>query len=146
MKRRARMPLLLAPPALAAALLWFEPTGVVRGWLRGEAFYDGRPTSYWSRELQTWRQEGRGYYGWTTNDGETRKLEAPSWRRDPGLWDRWEAGTWHVSGVRMTFPPPLEAREARDVLLELLDDPSPQVRRMAAIGLARIEERPGYFE
>jgi hypothetical protein len=33
---------------------WFEPTCVVRGWLCGEAFYLGRPTSYWSRELGHW--------------------------------------------------------------------------------------------
>src|SRR5687767_48844 len=37
-----------------AVLAWFEPTGVVRGRLRGEAFYQGRPTNYWSRELERW--------------------------------------------------------------------------------------------
>ena len=26
--------------------VYLEPTHCVRGWLRGEAFYDGRPTSY----------------------------------------------------------------------------------------------------
>ena len=37
--------------ALVVGLLYFSlfeaSTHVVRGWLRGEAFYDGRPTSYW---------------------------------------------------------------------------------------------------
>lgn len=37
-----------------AVVAWFEPTCVVRGWLRGAAFYQGRPTAYWSRELGHW--------------------------------------------------------------------------------------------
>jgi hypothetical protein len=41
-----------------AVAAWFEPTCVVRGWLCGEAFYQGRPTSYWSRELQHWDRKG----------------------------------------------------------------------------------------
>ncbi len=36
---------------LAAFAVWLEPTRVVWGWLRGEAFYQGRPTSYWRREI-----------------------------------------------------------------------------------------------
>jgi len=39
---------------LAAFAVWLEPTRVVWGWLRGEAFYDGRPTSYWERVLTNW--------------------------------------------------------------------------------------------
>jgi hypothetical protein len=27
--------------------VYFEPTRCVRGWLRGEAFFEGRPTSWW---------------------------------------------------------------------------------------------------
>ena len=46
MKRRARKLLILSLPVLAV-LLWFEPMGVIRGWVRGEAFFRGRPTNYW---------------------------------------------------------------------------------------------------
>ncbi len=39
-----------------ALAVYFEPTYCVRGWLHGEAFFDGRPTSYWravvERDLQ----------------------------------------------------------------------------------------------
>jgi len=42
---------------LAAVAVWLEPTRVVWGWLRGEAFYQGKPTSFWrgviKRDLQT---------------------------------------------------------------------------------------------
>jgi hypothetical protein len=43
--------LLLAVTAFAA---WLDSTRVVWGWLRGEAFYEGRPTSYWERILANW--------------------------------------------------------------------------------------------
>src|SRR5436190_8885139 len=49
-RRLLRWSLLLV--TLAACAVWLEPTRVVWGWLRGEAFYQGRPTSYWSRELE----------------------------------------------------------------------------------------------
>ena len=39
---------------LAAFAVWLEPSRVVRGWLRGEAFYQGRPTSYWREKCDEW--------------------------------------------------------------------------------------------
>jgi hypothetical protein len=36
---------------LAAFAVWLEPTRVVWGWLRGEAFCDGRPTRWWRDQL-----------------------------------------------------------------------------------------------
>src|SRR5215510_14081773 len=39
---------------LAAFAVWLEPTRVVWGWLRGEAFYQGRPTSYWRLKCDEW--------------------------------------------------------------------------------------------
>lgn len=49
MTRRKRCSRALAVVALVAlpAGLWFEPTGIVRGWWHGEPFYRGRPASYW---------------------------------------------------------------------------------------------------
>lgn len=44
---------LLALLVLAVPLaLWLDPTGVLLGWLRGEQFFQGRPTSYWNAALQ----------------------------------------------------------------------------------------------
>ena len=41
---------------VAAGVVTFEATtNVLRGWWRGEAFYHGRPTSYWSEEMRQWR-------------------------------------------------------------------------------------------
>src|SRR5262249_49074911 len=54
-RRLLRWSLLLIVAVILA--VWFEPTGGLRAWLRGEAFYQGRPTSYWReiirRDLQT---------------------------------------------------------------------------------------------
>ena len=52
-RRLLRWALLLV--TLAAFAVWLEPTRVVWGWLRGEAFYQGRPTSWWRQELSNWQ-------------------------------------------------------------------------------------------
>lgn len=58
---RIRKRLLFGPLAvviLAAALVaWLEPTRAARGWVHGEAFYDGRPTSYWRGKIDDWAKE-----------------------------------------------------------------------------------------
>jgi hypothetical protein len=55
-QRRRAWPLLFALTGVMLAV-YFEPTRCVRGWLWGEAFFDGRPTSYWRsivvHDLQT---------------------------------------------------------------------------------------------
>jgi hypothetical protein len=51
-RRLIRWSLILV--VLAAFVVWQEPTRVVWGWVRGEAFYDGRPTSWWAEELNRW--------------------------------------------------------------------------------------------
>jgi hypothetical protein len=52
-RRLIRWSLILV--VLAAFVVWLEPTRVVWGWLREEAFYQGRPTSYWRAELEHWQ-------------------------------------------------------------------------------------------
>ena len=40
--------------AVLAGVLYETSTHVGRGWLRGEAFYDGRPTSFWRARIDGW--------------------------------------------------------------------------------------------
>src|SRR5580693_2214479 len=47
MWKRCRIWLLLVALIGVALAVYFEPSHCVRGWLWGEAFFDGRPTSYW---------------------------------------------------------------------------------------------------
>ena len=39
---------------LILAILYECATHVGRGWLRGEAFFAGRPTSYWRYQIDVW--------------------------------------------------------------------------------------------
>jgi hypothetical protein len=112
---------------LACAAAWFEPTGVVRGWVRGEAFYHGRPTNYWSRELRQWEfNPWSGYY------------------RNPGPLD-WIADritSWYGVTPNTKDRPVILSCDpaAQAVLGELLDDDDPDVREHAQRGLAQIED------
>ena len=36
---------------LGSIIFWLQSNYIITGWLNGEAFYQGRPTSYWRREL-----------------------------------------------------------------------------------------------
>ena len=45
---------LAATAAFAAAALFEFTTHIGRGCWRGEAFYQGRPASWWSGELEAW--------------------------------------------------------------------------------------------
>lgn len=52
MWKRCRYWFLLIALIGIALAVYFEPTRCVRGWLWGEAFFDGRPTSYWRDLVQ----------------------------------------------------------------------------------------------
>ena len=54
MKRKGQILLACLEALLVLAAIYFEPTYGVRGQLRGEAFFEGWPTSYWRRELERW--------------------------------------------------------------------------------------------
>ncbi len=55
MKRWLRLLLIAAAlVGLTLASLYEYATHVGRGWLFGEAFFDGRPTSYWSSQIDRW--------------------------------------------------------------------------------------------
>src|SRR5262245_38218644 len=68
---------------LAAFAVWLEPTRVVWGWLRGEAFYHGRPMSYWAREIGRWYVNAKG--GWSRRE-ERYTVWNLSYKR--GLFER----------------------------------------------------------
>src|SRR4029434_2753123 len=72
---------------LAAFAVWLEPTRVVWGWLCGEAFYQGRPTSWWASEIECWHvtlQEGGGL---VQTDGTVPMTE--SFERTLGTFEQW---------------------------------------------------------
>jgi hypothetical protein len=47
MRRRLLRVAIVVMAVTISLAVYFEPSHCVRGWLWGETFYDGRPTSYW---------------------------------------------------------------------------------------------------
>ncbi len=124
-RRLIRSSLILA--ILAASAVWLEPTRVVWGWLRGEAFYQGRPSSYWADELVRWKpcllQVDAFTVNWVYKRPPTRteallsRVISTSERTWSELLDRDAAG--------------------KKVLEELTSHSSSQVQSMAKEGLRR---------
>jgi hypothetical protein len=116
-----------ATEALALlAAVYFEPSCAVRGHLHGEAFFDGRSTSWWRRELGHWEVQ---HWGWG-NPGYF-------YFRKPTRFEDWlEPLTGKNANPLGDRPRLLSGNaEAVPVLRALLDDPSPEIRRFARIGL-----------
>jgi len=91
----------------------------IHGWLRGEAFYHGMPTSYWSREIQRWKGSG-GYSGPACGNQPLQRL---TWADE--LKQYFGFATYRMPEVLDT--PPL----ALPVLRELTEDARPEVRSCA---------------
>src|SRR5262245_56407002 len=140
---------------LGAFAVWLEPTRVVWGWLRGEAFYQRRPTSWWRHELTRW----------TLDDNDTDPSEPPwrgtgrkflehSFSRSATKWEElWaELSHWFhkrtieddvaviAKVIREASGPPILHGDpaARCVLEELAKDDA--IQQLVAFGLKRIRE------
>jgi hypothetical protein len=116
-------------------LAFEEQTHVVRGYLAGEAFYRGRPTSYWRHEFQDWEPWPSASAG---GERATGFVHAPTtWGSRLGL-DRMGTGFFRtpivveISKIMRLHP---EDRRAIPVLLALLQDEDANVRCMAVHGL-----------
>jgi len=109
----------------------------VIGWVLGEAFYKGRPTSYWSEELSRWGKQWNGY----------QEDQDPTFTREETMWDRFAEGLSGRRALELEFGGEelqLVNPEAVPVLLDLLKDSNPFVRSIAALCLGKIgpEARP----
>src|SRR5262245_34308260 len=127
-RRLVRWSLLLV--LLAAFAVWLEPTRVVWGWLRGAAFYQGRPTSWWRTELNRWEQQF-----W---QGGTERLPVERWVRHKTGFEAWIDQRMGVA-VRHEEAPPAWLRgdpAAEAVLRELAHDELEPVKNNARAGLA----------
>ena len=118
---RRRTWLVLAALSCVALAVYFEPTRCVRGWLRGEAFFDGRPTSWWRHLV-------------------VRDLEAPDelfvfyppaetvwWHR---AWDQCRGWFGWRSRSHCSLDL-LRSEDAKHVLHEMKSDPSSHVAGFA---------------
>jgi hypothetical protein len=140
MKKWLRRTLITAAlVGLTLASLYEYGTHVGRGWLFGEAFYEGRPTSWWRTELQSY--DTAIDQVWLLTD-PPMPSSFRSYSREPGrlsLLREW----WTGQKIgRETAPPVLLYGDAlaMPVLQELLADPSQKIRLFAQIGLRKDPE------
>lgn len=130
MKRRWRLCIGVALAlAIASGIVLLQPAyWRAVGWLRGEAFYAGRPASYWASEFHRCGLD-------PLSDLEDFAVYDP-----PSIWQQLQ----HLGSVSSARPsirrPPIFAgdSDAILVLLELLSHDEPLVRQMAAYGLGKI--------
>lgn len=122
----------LTPFVLVA--VYFEPTHCIRGHLWGEAFFENRPTSWWRHELSRWSIL-------EIDSGPIKQPAICYFRRDPS-WIEATRERWFPNNgpkrLKISFfgPKLLDGdADAKPVLQALLDDPSPEIRRFARIGL-----------
>ncbi|OAI48661.1 hypothetical protein AYO44_06775 [Planctomycetaceae bacterium SCGC AG-212-F19] len=140
MKRRWRLWTGLALLLLVGALL-LHPAVHWRliGWYRGEAFYHGRPTSWWAFEIE------KNYYCVLGESGN----HLPSYmhfvyRSPPSFWEQLSSivpGTSLQAKELWADPPIKGGGDALPLYLELLHRPEPKVRLAAVISLGAIYPR-----
>ena len=123
--------LLLGSPLLLPQVRW-----PVYGWLRGEAFYQGMPTSWWAKEIDTTYQPML-LWDISGKDASIQWCMQPS----PSLWDeiRQQFGPSTTALPASIFAvgcPLLDGDpDALPVLLVLVRNESAKVRRAAIRGL-----------
>ena len=130
--------------ALTFGILYECATHVGRGWLRGEAFYNGRPTSYWRWRIDEWTanfakpEDALDAIGPAEGPmmlGRLHKYNVRVHLRPPTLWDQVQAWVhpWHDQ--RGEFPEVLECWTDSEAVLQELDQDAgyrPFVRRVRA--------------
>lgn len=135
---------------LFLAALYFEPGCRVRGVLWGEAFFAGKPTSYWRQELERWeisyvRVSTKNFGAGDVLQGIDADAPLRLFHRPPTKFEHWRDKWQGTSAEERLFrsgflnfrgPEILHGSdEAKAVLRELLDNPSPKIRLFAQIGL-----------
>jgi hypothetical protein len=128
----------LAPPAvlivlaLIAAGAWFEPTHIVRGWLRGEPTYQSRPAAWWRERLVSQEPADQAEY--------PRRLQAGGADAVPVLTDLLRAPEaevrWRAADILGKIGP--AAAPASAQLAAALHDGDSHVRTVAAQALGEI--------
>ncbi len=110
-----------------------EPSGAVLGYLRGESFFEGRPTGYWARSLMSDPK---------TRSVVTAQLEQGKSDAAPVLIELLQQTGPDAAELRWTAAEILgsigPSTGAGPALLAALEDPDPHVRAVAARWLAAV--------
>jgi len=136
MKHRRRLWLVLLLLLLVGGLLLVPSVRwPVYGWLRGQAFYQGMPTSWWTKEIE----ESHHYIPFVeSEDGGTSEWCVET---SVSLWDQWllrlkpRPTAIPVPEIILSSPLLMGDPQALPVLLALVRGDSAKGRRVAIRGL-----------
>src|SRR5437867_10543521 len=103
--RRRLLLLTLFVLVAAVVLIGLESQCLVTGWLRGEAFYNGRPTSYWKLDCERWMATDMMSSAPAGPNGRIEINLSLAWKREAGIIDRIWHRHWHARYI--VEPPPL---------------------------------------
>lgn len=138
MKRRWRLWLILAMLLLGDSLLHPAVHWRLIGWAKGEAFYQGRPKSYWRWEWEWWHPM------WTSAGAflPDYALERYVWYRSPSDWATILDNRF---GIKVNSPDRLPLLkgdvESVPVLLQLLETQNNDLKLIACGGRQLIGQR-----
>ena len=122
MRKRRRLAIAVSLVALVATFFLPPVYWRVVGWSKGEAFYDGRPTSWWEQEIQALYCQGPVTSSWY-------RVSSLAWYEFI-LPERLRTNTVQI------FPPLTKGDPKElDVVLELLRSEDPKVRLLAIVEL-----------
>ena len=133
MRRWMRPAVCMIEAVIVLVVVYFEPTHCVRGTLRGEAFFEGRSTSWWRAELAQWNVVESS---WGSRETPLRFYyrKPTKWQEISARFGASKAGVTH----NLEGPHLLKGDDnVRPILLQLQDDPDPVIRNLVMIGLRR---------
>ena len=110
-----------------------EPTGVIRGTIRGEQFFAGRPTSVWIGRLQSSDPATQSNASKDLADGGKEAVavvRAMLGERDAAI---------RGQAIQILGKIGADARDAGDGILQALQDGDSHVRRVAALALPKVD-------
>jgi hypothetical protein len=121
--------------ALAAAFAHPAVYWPVTGWLRGEAFYQGRPTSYWSQAIWTWGNDsaaGTWLDQARVSVGMRKSDPVP---RPPVIGEDADPYSWLPAPANLLALRPTDVDPAAlPVLLELVGEKGPETAKKSEDG------------
>ncbi|HMF17815.1 MAG TPA: hypothetical protein VKE98_11450 [Gemmataceae bacterium] len=117
---------------LGSVIFWLQSNYIITGWLNGEAFYQGRPTSYWRQELGS-----ISVFHFPSSFHPKKVFFRPGWL-DSLMGSR----TYTIVDLDLLEDHPLWIGDpnARDVLTELTVGSTDTIKEFAEDALARIKQ------
>src|SRR5262249_18771541 len=115
-----------------------DPTQVLLGWLKREAFFRGRPVAYWSKALRNPDPNLQLEARKTLREGGTQAVPVLAELLQEGAGDGWSAAEvrWECAeGLGQSGPEP---RPAVPVPIAALQAPDPHVRTVVITTLGEI--------